>query len=128
MQSPAPFEISAEMRAFAERSFEQAKLAFDKFMEATQSTMNTFEDQSKVAQAGAKEVSQKIMTFAEQNVANAFDYAQKLVQAKDPQALLALHGDFVRSQMQVLAEQARELSEVAGKAASDSATTAKPKF
>jgi phasin len=128
MQSPAPFEISAEMRAFAERSFEQAKLAFDKFMEATQSTMNTFEDQSKVAQAGAKEVSQKIMTFAEQNVANAFDYAQKLVQAKDPQALLALHGDFVRSQMQVLAEQARELSEVASKAASDNATSAKPKF
>jgi phasin len=127
MQSPAPFEISAEMRAFAERSFEQAKLAFDKFMEAAQSTMNTFEDQSKVAQAGAKEVSHKIMSFAEQNVANAFDYAQKLVQAKDPQALLSLHGDFVRSQMQVLAEQARELSEVAGKAAGDGAKTAKPK-
>jgi phasin len=127
MQSPAPFEISAEMRAFAERSFEQAKLAFDKFIEAAQSTMSTFEDQSKVAQAGAKEVSQKIMSFAEQNVANAFDYAQKLVQAKDPQALLSLHGEFVRSQMQVLAEQARELSEVAGKAAGDSAKTAKPK-
>jgi phasin len=127
MQSPAPFEISAEMRAFAERSFEQAKLAFDKFIEAAQSTMSTFEDQSKVAQAGAKEVSQKIMSFAEQNVANAFDYAQKLVQAKDPQALLSLHGEFVRSQMQVLAEQARELSEVAGKAARDGAKTAKPK-
>jgi phasin len=127
MQSPAPFEISAEMRAFAERSFEQAKLAFDKFMEAAQSTMNTFEDQSKAAQAGAKEASQKIMSFAEQNVANAFDYAQKLVQAKDPQALLSLHGEFVRSQMQVLAEQARELSEVAGKAAGDAAKTAKTK-
>ncbi len=64
------------------------RLAFDKFMEATQSTMNTFEGQSKVAQAGAKEVSQKIMGFAEQNVANAFEYAQKLVQAKDPQTLI----------------------------------------
>jgi len=127
MQSPAQFEISAEMRAFAERSFEQAKLAFDKFMEAAQSTMNTFEGQSKVAQAGAKEVSQKIMDFAEQNVANAFDYAQKLVQAKDPQALLELHGEFVRAQMQALTEQARELGEVASKAASESAKTAKPK-
>ena len=117
MQSPAPFEISAEMRAFAERSFEQAKLAFDKFMEAAQSTMNTFDGQSKVAQAGAKEVSEKIMSFAEQNVANAFDYAQKLVQAQDPQALMALHNDFIRSQMQVLSEQARQLGEVAGKAA-----------
>src|SRR5262245_6005100 len=115
MPGPAPFEISAEMRAFAERSFEQAKLAFDKFMEAAQSTMNTFDGQSKVAQAGAKEVSEKIMSFAEQNVANAFDYAQKLVQAQDPQALMTLHNDFIRSQMQVLSEQARQLGEVAGK-------------
>jgi len=115
MPGPAPFEISAEMRAFAERSFEQAKLAFDKFMEAAQSTMNTLDGQSKVAQAGAKEVSEKIMSFAEQNVANAFDYAQKLVQAQDPQALMTLHNDFIRSQMQVLSEQARQLGEVAGK-------------
>ena len=66
MQSPAPsFEIPAEMRAFAERSFEQARIAFDKFMETAQSTMNTLEGQSKVAQAGAKEISQKIKRLEE---------------------------------------------------------------
>jgi phasin len=121
MQSPASsFEIPAEMRAFAERSFEQAKIAFDKFMEAAQQTMNTLEGQSKVAQEGAKEINQKIMGFAEQNVATAFDYAQKLVQAKDPQSLMALHGEFVQAQMQVLADQARELTDIASKAARDS--------
>jgi phasin len=121
MQSPASsFEIPAEMRAFAERSFEQARIAFDKFMEAAQQTMNTLEGQSKVAQEGAKEISQKIMGFAEQNVATAFDYAQKLVQAKDPQSLMALHGEFVQAQMQVLADQARELTDIANKAARDS--------
>ncbi|MBV9629994.1 MAG: phasin [Xanthobacteraceae bacterium] len=122
MQSPASsFEVPAEMRAFAERSFEQARIAFDKFMEAAQQTMNTLEGQSKVAQEGAKEISQKIMGFAEQNVATAFDYAQKLVQAKDPQSLMALHGEFVQAQMQVLADQARELTDIATKAARDSA-------
>ena len=55
---PSP-EIPAEMRAFAERSLEQAKLAFDKFMDAAQSGMNTLESQSKVAQAGAIEVTKK---------------------------------------------------------------------
>ena len=124
MPSPGPFEIPAEMRAFAERSFEQARIAFDKFMEAAQSTMNTLEGQSKVAQAGAKEMNHKIMSFAEQNVATAFDYAQKLVHAQDPQALLTLHSEFVRSQMQVLGEQARQLSEIASKAATE---TTKPK-
>ena len=122
MPNPAPFEIPTEMRAFVERSLEQAKLAFDKFMDAAQSTMNTFDGQSNVAQTSAKEVTQKIKDFAEQNVATAFDHAQKLVQAKDAQTLLTLHGEFVQSQMHVLSEQARVLGEIASKAA-----TAKPK-
>ena len=121
MPSPAPFEIPAEMRAFVERSFEQAKLAFDKFMDAAQSTMNTFEGQSNLAQTGAKEVTQKIKDFAEQNVATAFDHAQKLVQAKDAQTLLTLHSEFVQSQMQVLSEQARVLGEISSKVARDAA-------
>ena len=121
MASP---EIPAEMSAFAERSLEQAKLAFDKFMDAAQSTMNTFEGQSKVAQAATKEVAQKIKDFTEQNVNMTFDHARKLVQAKDPQTLLTLHGEFIQSQMQVLTEQARVLGEISSKAAMD---TSKPK-
>jgi phasin len=117
---PSP-EIPAEMRAFAERSLEQAKLAFDKFMDAAQSTMNTFEGQSKVAQAGAKEVTQKIKDFAEQNVTTTFDHAQKLVQAKDAQTLLTLHREFVQSQMQELNEQVRVLGEISSKAVADTA-------
>ena len=120
---PSP-EIPTEMLAFAERSLEQAKLAFDKFMDAAQSTMSTFESQTNVAQVGARELTEKIREFAEQNVAAVFDHAQKLVQAKDAQALLTLHGEFIQSQMQVLGEQARALAEVSSKAAVD---TAKPK-
>jgi phasin len=124
MPNPAPFEIPPEMLAFAERSFEQAKFAFDKFMDAAQSTMSTFESQTNVAQVGAREVTQKIREFAEQNVAAVFDHAQKLVQAKDAQTLLTLHGEFIQSQMQVLSEQARSLGEISSKAAME---TAKPK-
>ena len=113
----APFEIPPEMRSMAEQSFEQARQAFEKFMSAAHSTFATVEDQSKVAQAGAKDVSAKIMTFAEQNVANAFQYAQRLVYAKDPQSLIQLHADFIRAQMQALSEQAKELGEAATKAA-----------
>jgi phasin len=124
MPNPAPFEIPPEMLAFAERSFEQAKFAFDKFMDAAQSTMNALESQINVAQVGAREVTEKIREFAEQNVAAVFDHAQKLVQANDAQALLTLHGEFIQSQMQVLSEQMRALGEVSSKAAVD---TAKPK-
>jgi phasin family protein len=59
--------------------------------------------------------------FAEQNVTTTFDHAQKLVQAKDAQTLLTLHGEFVQSQMQMLTEQARILGEVSSKTAMDAA-------
>jgi Phasin protein len=93
------------------------KFAFDKFMDATQSTMSTFEAQSKISQAAAKDVTVKIINFAEQNVASAFDYAQKLVRAKDPQTLLALHGEFISSQTRVLCTQAWSFGEMTGKVA-----------
>ena len=125
VKGPAtPFEIPTEMRAFAEQSFDQAKSAFDKFMAATQTTLTAFEGQSKAAQAGAKDVSDKVMAFAQQNMTNAFEYAQKLVTARDPQAVLQLHNDFIRNQMQVLNEQAKAL----GEAAKSAMEAAKPKI
>jgi hypothetical protein len=77
--------------------------------------MNSLEGQSKVAQAGAKDAGKKIMNFAEQNVATAFDYVQKLVRAKDPQTLIALHGEFISAQMRVFSEQATTLRKIASK-------------
>jgi phasin len=115
MPSSDHFEIPVELRDFAERSFEQARFAFDKFMDATQSTMNTFEGQSKVARDATREVSKKIMNFAEQNVATAFDYARKLVRAKDAPTLLALHSEFITSQMRVLYAQVTTLRDMASK-------------
>lgn len=111
----AQFEIPAEMRALAEQSVEQARVAFDKFISAAHNAVNTFEGQAKTAQAGAKDVSEKAMTYAEENVNNAFAFAQKLVRAKDISDLMQLQADFVKTQMQILSEQAKELGETATK-------------
>lgn len=114
MRDADPFEIH-----FAERSLEQARFAFNKFMEAAETAMNSFEGRSKVAQAGAKETGKRIMNFAEQNVANAFGYAQKLVRTKDPQTLITLHGDFVSAQMRVFREQATTVDDIANRVAAE---------
>jgi phasin len=115
-KGPTPFEVPAEMRAFAEQSVEQAKEAFDKFMSSAQEAMSTFEGQAAAAQAGAKSVNAKAMNYAERNVRTAFEFAQRLVQARDPQDLARLQAEFVQAQMQALTEQARELGEAATKA------------
>jgi phasin len=109
------FEIPEEMRAFAEHSVEQAKAAFDKFISAAHDTVNTLEGRAKSAQANAKDVREKAMAYAEENVGNAFAFAQKAVRAKDVNDLMKLQADYIRTQMLVLSEQAKELGEAATK-------------
>src|SRR6266511_2842483 len=118
------FEVPAHMRQFAEQSVEQAKQAVDGFIAAAHKTAAAIETQTTAAHTGAKDIGQKAMAFAEQNVNASFEYAQRLLRSKDPQEMMQVHAEFVKSQMQVLSEQAKELGQSAAKAVTDSA---KPK-
>jgi phasin len=116
------FEIPPEMRSIAEKSVEQAKQAFDGFVSAAHKAVSTFEGQAENARKGAKDVTEKAITFAQLNISNSFEFAQKLVRAKDLQEVLALQADYVKSQMQTLSEQVKELGESTSKAAKDATT------
>ena len=116
------FEIPPEMRAFAEKSVEQARQAFDGFISAAHQAVSTFEGQAETARKGAKDVTEKAMTFAERNIASSFELAQQLVRAKDAQEVMSLQADYIKRQMQALTEQAKELGASTGKAARDAAT------
>jgi phasin len=113
------FEIPAEMRQMAEQSVEQARKAFDDFIAAAQQAVSTFEGQAATAQTGVRDVGKKAMTFAEQNVANSFEFAHKLVRATDAREILQLHSEFIRAQMESLSHQAKELGEATGRVAKD---------
>jgi phasin len=116
------FEIPPEMRNLAEQSVEQAKKAVDGFILAAHQAVGALEEHAAAAQAGAKDVGRKAMTFAEQNVASSFDFAQRLVRAKDTQEVMRLQSEFIRSQLETLSQQARELGETATRAAADTST------
>jgi phasin len=122
-----PFEIPSEMRAVAERSVEQAKAAFNNYMQAAQDAVNTFEGRLQATQASAKDVGNKAVAYAERNVQMAFDFAQKLVHARDVQEVVRLQTEYAQAQMQALTEQARELGESATKVAMETVRTATPK-
>jgi phasin len=109
------FEVPTEMRAFAEQSVEQAKLAFDKFMSAAHDALHTMEGQAKTAQAGAKDVRSKAMSYAEDNVNSAFEFAQRVVRAKDVNDLMQIQAEFVKEQMQTMSDQAKAIGETATK-------------
>ena len=118
------FEIPTQMRQFAEQSVEQARKAVDGFMTAAQKTVATIETQASTAQTSVKDVGQKAMSFAEQNITNSFEFAQKLVRAKDIQEVMALQQEYLQSQMKVMSAQAKDLGAAATKVVMESA---KPK-
>jgi phasin len=116
------FEIPAEMRAFAEKSVEQAKQAFDGFISAAQHAVGTAETQAKTMQSGAKGAGELAMRFAERNVASSFEFAQRLLHAKDAKEVTSLQIEYVKSQIAALTEQAKELSQHAAKMAGHEAS------
>lgn len=115
------FEIPAEVRAFAEKSVEQAKAAFDSFVSAAQQAVSTAETHAATVRTGAKEAGDLAMRLAERNIASSFEFAQRLLQAKDPREVASLHAEYVKSQIAVLTEQAKELSKQMAKMTGQSA-------
>jgi phasin len=113
MPSNDPFQIPAEMRALAERSIDQTRQAFEGFISAAQNAVNAFGGQAETARKSAKDATEKAMSFAEQNIKNSLELAEQMVRAKDMQEVMKLQTDFIRRQMQVLTDQARELGESA---------------
>jgi phasin len=104
------FEIPPHMREMAEKSVEQAKQAFDSFIAVAQHAVTTAENQAVNARAGAKDVSEAAMQFAERNIASSFDFAQKLLRARDAQEVMGLHSEYVKNQITVMTDQAKDLS------------------
>jgi phasin len=110
---PNNYEIPAEMRDFAEKSVEQARKAIDGFMGAAQKTVDTLEGSANTVQASATDVTRKTFTYAEQNIAAAFDLAQKMVRAKDMQEAMQYQAEYVRSQFEAMQAQMKDLGSMA---------------
>jgi phasin len=105
----SPFEVPNELRDFAERSVEQARKAFEGFLSVAQKTAGVAGDAANSGQGGAKTVSAHVLSYTEQNVNAAFELANKLVRAKDPQEAFALQSEYMKTQLAALQEQAKEL-------------------
>ncbi len=112
------FEIPEQIRTFAEKSIEQAKKAVDDFIAATHQAVAKVESSSTTVSTGALDLNKKVLSLAEENLAVAFDHASKLIQAKDPQELLKLQGDFLKAQAASFGEQVRQIGDAAAKTVS----------
>ncbi|MGA7426037.1 MAG: phasin family protein [Rhodoplanes sp.] len=109
MSTTPQFEIPADMRKMTEQTLEQVRAAIHSYLQFFQRAVpgNVI---------GGSELTNKILGYAEHNVASAFEFAQRLVQVRDIQGLMSLQTEFIQAQMQTITEQAKDLSETATKA------------
>ena len=114
MSTTPPFEFPTDMRKMTEQSMEQVRTAIHGYLQFFQRAVPG-------DVIGGSELSNKILGYAERNVASAFEFAQKLAQVRDVQDLVRLQMEFIQAQMQAMTEQAKDLSETVTKALMDSA-------
>jgi phasin len=109
--------VPPDMRKLAEQNLQQAKKTFEELMNATHRAVSSFGGHASTAQSTALELQRKLVGYSERNVAASLEYAQNLLRAKDAGELMKLHSEYLKDQMQALTEQARDLTQHAGKAA-----------
>jgi phasin len=123
------FQVPEEMRTMAERSLTQTRQALDSFLGAARRTAETMEQTTEKVQAGAKDMAQRTLSLAEQNIRTSLDYAERLVRAKDLQEAARIQSEFVRTQAEAMQAQMKEFGSAAQSAmgqVTDQATSASP--
>ena len=111
------YEVPTEMRDFAEKSVDQARKAFGGFLGAAQKAVDTLHGSTSTLQSSAADATRKSLSYAEQNIAAAFDHAQKIVRAKDLQEAMQIQSDFAKSQFAAMQGQLKDFGDMAQSAA-----------
>ncbi|MGA8771733.1 MAG: phasin family protein [Rhodomicrobium sp.] len=123
MNQTMEFEIPSTVRDLASKSVDQAREAYNRFLEAARQAHDVVMKSSDVITSGAREINQKAVKYTEANLQANFELAQRLVHAKDIKEALDIQNQFARQQMETFAQQAQELARLVAQSAQKAAPT-----
>jgi phasin len=95
-------KVPDAVREMGARAVEQTEKAFDTFLRAANQSVAAIP-------SPAADISKKTLAFTEQNMKAAFEYARKLLHAKDMQEVMQIQADFFKSQVSATQEQMRQM-------------------
>lgn len=110
-------EIPDNMRELAERNVEQARSAYQQFIEMARQAQDMMTKSQGAMQASAMEVQSRALKFAEKNMDEGFNFATELSRARDLKEYMEIQQRYAQKQMQTYAEQAQDLGRVMAEAA-----------
>ena len=117
--SVIPFEVPEQMRAFAEKGVSQARDNYAKFKDVAETHNGTIEAVFTTLSKGASEYSAKLVEIMKANTTANLDFAQELLSAKSPSEAVELWTSHARKQYEAFTAQAKELSELSQKVATE---------
>jgi phasin len=112
MDPKMTMQVPEAVREVAEKAVEQTEKAFDVFLSAANKSVA-------MMPSPATDISKKTLALTEQNMKSAFEYARKLLHAKDIQEVLQIQGDFFKSQLAAAQEQMKQMGTGAVSAAKE---------
>ncbi|CAA0087776.1 Uncharacterised protein [Starkeya nomas] len=118
---PANLEVPAVVREMAEKGVQSARDAYEKLKSSAEETTDLLEDAYSTASKGVAEYNAVALESLRTNVNAAFDYVGALLGAKSVSEAVELSTGHLRKQFDVLSAQAKELSTIAQKVATDTA-------
>jgi phasin len=109
------------VRALAEKTVAQTRVAYDRSLDAFDASLTTFERTCEAAGQGAAAFNRKIVDIARRKVDVNFDLAKSLASAKNLADIVELQAAFWRKQFGVLTAQAEEVRALSTKVTADMA-------
>jgi phasin len=112
MDPKLTMEVPPQVREFAKKSVDQAEKAVSTFLDSASKSVA-------MAPGPMTDVAKQALAITEANLKSSFEYARRLMQAKDIGELMQLQSDFLRSQFGVATEQFKKMTGGATSAAND---------
>jgi hypothetical protein len=103
-------EQAEKMREMAQTTLDKAKEAVSKYITESQKLREKADSSVRSTYSAAKEMNERAVAFAEENVASGFELARRLLHAKDPQEMSAVYQSHLKEQMDKMNAQFRELA------------------
>jgi hypothetical protein len=103
-------EQAEKMREMAQTTLDKAKEAVSKYMTESRKLREKADSSVRSTYSATKEMNDRAVAFAEENVVAGFELAQRLLHAKNPQEMGAVYQRHLKEQMEKMNAQFRELA------------------
>lgn len=114
-----PAKMQEALRTMTERSMEQSRQAYQRMRSVSEDATRTLESTLENAHSGSLNLSKKAIEAMRSNAEMGFSHLEKLASAKSLAEVIELQTSFVRRQVEMATDQARELQAMSQSVAQD---------